>query len=144
MAPMLANTLREWKLACPKGERGLVCPNGAGNVENHGNIYNRLLAPLPIACGITRGHKVDQNGELALDKKGRPIPLPKYSLHRLRHFCASWLIEQEFSPKKVQSIMGHSSIQMTYDPYGHLLPDHEGDQARLAAGELRLVGKRTA
>jgi integrase len=133
MAPMLVNTLREWKLACPKGEHGLVCPNGAGNVENHGNIYNRLLAPLQIACGITRGHKVDQNGELALDRKGRPIPLPKYSLHRLRHFCASWLIEQEFSPKKVQSIMGHSSIQMTYDLYGHLLPDHEGDQARLAA-----------
>src|SRR5262249_21744422 len=41
MAPMVVNALREWKLACPKGEHGLVFPNGAGNIENHSNIANR-------------------------------------------------------------------------------------------------------
>ena len=33
LAPVLVNTLREWKLACPKGELGLVFPNGAGRIE---------------------------------------------------------------------------------------------------------------
>jgi hypothetical protein len=31
--------------------------------------------------------------------------------------------------------MGHGSIQMTYDVYGHWLADIEDDHARFAAGE---------
>jgi integrase len=58
----------------------------------------------------------------------------------LRHFCASWLIEQGFSPKRVQALLGHSSIQMTFDVYGHLFPSLEDDHAKFAAGELALVG----
>ena len=38
MPPILVNTLREWKLACPKSELGLVFPTGAGRVEYHSNI----------------------------------------------------------------------------------------------------------
>jgi len=30
LPPIVVNTLREWKLACPKGELGLVCPRRAG------------------------------------------------------------------------------------------------------------------
>ena len=30
LGPFVANTLREWKLACPKGEGGLVFPTGKG------------------------------------------------------------------------------------------------------------------
>lgn len=48
-----------------------------------------------------------------LDKKGRPIPLAKYGLHALRHAAAALFIEQDFAPKRVQAIMGHSSIQTT-------------------------------
>jgi len=58
----------------------------------------------------------------------------------LRHFYASWLIEQGFLAKKVQSLLGHGSIQMTFDTYGHLFPDPEDDYAKLEAGELELVG----
>ena len=32
--PMVLNALREWKLICPKGDLGLVFPNGNGNVES--------------------------------------------------------------------------------------------------------------
>ena len=35
--------------------------------------------------------------------------------------------------------MGHSSIQVTFDVYGHLFPQ-ENDHERFAAGELALVG----
>ncbi len=65
---------------------------------------------------------------------------PKYGLHALRNFYASWIIEQGFSPKKAQTLLGHSSIQMTYDTYGHLFPDPEDDRAKLEAAELKLVG----
>src|SRR5439155_20437271 len=34
LAPMLVNTLREWKLICPKGKLGLVFPNGIGRIES--------------------------------------------------------------------------------------------------------------
>lgn len=123
MTPMVLNELREWKLACPLGDKNLVFPTGKGNVENHGNIINRCLFPVQYECGI-----------LGADGK------PKYGLHALRHFCASFLIDQTFSPKKIQSIMGHSSITMTYDLYGHLFPSDDEDQARLAAAERELLG----
>ena len=34
LPPNVVRELREWYLACPKGDAGLVFPNGAGNVEN--------------------------------------------------------------------------------------------------------------
>lgn len=59
--------------------------------------------------------------------------------HPFRHFFASWLIDQGFGPKRVQALMGHSSIQVTFDVYGHLFPQ-EDDAERFAAGERTLVG----
>jgi len=41
MSPMVVNALKEWRLACPKGELKLVFPNGRGHVESHGNVANR-------------------------------------------------------------------------------------------------------
>ena len=43
LPPVVANTLREWKLACPKG--GLVFPTGKGSPENHANLINRGMVP---------------------------------------------------------------------------------------------------
>ena len=123
MSPMVVNALREWRLACPKGVSGIVFPNGNGNVENHANIANRGFYALQLAVGI-----VDSEGK------------PKYGLHALRHFFASWAIEQGFSAKRVQALLGHSSIQMTFDVYGHLFPSLEDDHAKFAAGELAVVG----
>jgi integrase len=130
MAPMVVNTLREWRLACPRSGAGegdggslwLVFPNGAGKIENHANIANRGFYALQLAAGM-----VDAAGK------------PKYGFHALRHFFASWAIEQGFSPKRVQALLGHSSIGMTFDVYGHLFPSLEDDHAKFAAGELALV-----
>jgi integrase len=68
---------------------------------------------------------------------------PKYGLHALRHFFASWAIEQEFSPKRLQALLGHTSVKMTYDVYGHLFPSPEDDHAKFAAGELALVANHS-
>src|SRR5262249_6895612 len=38
---LVVNALKQWKLACPKGELGLVFPNEKGRVESHGNAIPR-------------------------------------------------------------------------------------------------------
>jgi site-specific recombinase XerD len=43
----------------------------------------------------------------------------KYGVHKMRHFFASWAIEQQFEAKRLQEILGHSWITMPYDRYGH-------------------------
>lgn len=136
LTPMIINTLREWRLACPKGTRNLVFPNGEGNVEWHQNIIKRGLWPAMIKAGVT----VEKKG-----KDGEPVIKPKYSgLHALRHWFASWCINSkadgglELSPKAVQARMGHSSIQVTFDTYGHLFPAADEAQA-LADAESRLM-----
>lgn len=110
MGPGLAKILKAWKVACPKGDLDLVFPNGVGNVETHSNIYNRIFKPLMLKCGI-----VDGQGA------------PRFSLHAMRHAAASLFIEQGWPPKKIQTMLGHSSITMTYDVYGHLFHDPAKD-----------------
>jgi integrase len=46
--------------------------------------------------------------------------------HDLRHFFASMLIAQGESPKYVCDQLGHSSVQITFDVYGHLFPQANG------------------
>jgi integrase len=123
MLPMVLNALRGWRLACPKGPSGIVFPNGNGNVENHADIANRGLYALQRAAGM-----VDPEGK------------PKYGFHALRHLFASWAIEHGFSAKRVQALLGHSPIEMTFDVYGHLFPSLEDDHAKFAAAELAVVG----
>ena len=42
--------------------------------------------------------------------------------HDLRHTAARLMIAQGAHPKLIQSRLGHGSIQVTFDVYGHLLP----------------------
>ena len=57
----------------------------------------------------------------ALEEAG----LPKVRVHDLRHTCATLLISQGAHAKGIQRHLGHSSIQVTFDIYGHLLPDEQ-------------------
>jgi len=126
MPTVLANTLKEWKLACPKGQLGLAFPNLRGNIESHSNIITRGFMPAQVEAGV------------AIDGKA------KYTgLHALRHFYASWCINRkadgglELPPKTMQGRLGHSSITMTMDTYGHLFPNND-DGSELAAAAAHL------
>lgn len=52
--------------------------------------------------------------------------LPYIRIHDLRHSHASYLIEQGVNMYKISKRLGHSSISITMDRYGHLLD--EGDE----------------
>jgi hypothetical protein len=56
--------------------------------------------------------------EPALEQPG----LMKFRFHDLRHTFGSLLIQAGVSPAYVQKQMGHRSIQVTIDVYGHLIP----------------------
>jgi integrase len=70
-----------------------------------------------------------------VDAAGEPL----FNFHTLRHFFASWAIERGFIPERLQALLGHSSMQMTFDRYGHLFPSLEDDHTKFASGELGLV-----
>jgi integrase len=125
LGPELILALKEWKLACPKCEHDLVFPTSTGVVEHHKNML-RSLQPVMKAARVVM-------------KDGTP----KYGLHSLRHFFASWCINpkdrggRQFTAQVAQALLGHSSIVMTLDVYGHLFPRGD-DRAELAASEKAL------
>lgn len=145
--PLVINALREWRLVCPKVDTGkkdaegvaimameLVFPNGQGKVETLGNILKRGLHPAWIAAGVTK-----ETSEL--DAKGEPVLAPKYTgMHCLRHWFASWCINRKeegglaLPPKVVQDRLGHATIALTMDRYGHLFP-RDDDGSEMAAAE---------
>jgi integrase len=61
-----------------------------------------------------------RNATYALTKK---VLGEKWSPHELRHSAASLLIAQGVDLKVVSEVLGHSSIRITADVYGHLLDD---------------------
>ena len=65
---------------------------------------------------------------------------PPCRLHDLRHTHASWLIAAGEHPKTIQTRLGHSSIQVTIDRYGHLmdgLDERTADRLDAIAGFSR-------
>jgi integrase len=129
LPPMLVSVLREHRLACVNGELGLAFPTTRGGVERLTAIITRGWHPVQIAAGV-----IDADGSA------------KYpGLHSLRHFYASWCINRradgglELPVKVVQTRMGHASIQITSDVYGHLFPRGD-DGSELAAAERAFLG----
>ena len=124
IGPWLATILREWRLAMPLKMRGaddLVFPNSIGRIATLPSIHMRILLPLQREAGIAPPE----------GQKG-----PKYGLHALRHAAASLWIDAGENVKKVQYLLGHSTVQLTLDVYSHLWP--EEDRASAANLEKKL------
>jgi integrase len=129
LPPLVVSTLKEWRLAGPKGELGLVFPNQKGKPWDHADIVTHTLCPTVVKAGV-----VDAKGEA------------KYSgLHAFRHFYASWCINRkadgglELPIKTVQARLGHASIVMTSDVYGHLFPRTDDGREMAEAERLLLA-----
>lgn len=51
------------------------------------------------------------------------VDFPYFTLHYTRHTFATRCIEAGMQPKVLQTILGHATLSMTMDLYGHVLPD---------------------
>jgi integrase len=117
----VGDALKQWKLKCGNFASDLVFPDSEGKPLHHG----RLLKPLR---SVMKGAGIRN----------------EYGLHSFRHFFASWCINakadggRELPPKSVQALLGHSSITMTLDTYGHLFPRND-DPAELAKSVRNLL-----
>ncbi|MGA1842274.1 MAG: site-specific integrase [bacterium] len=92
--------LKVWKMACPVNDYDLVFPSPEGSLTNHENAVKRHFYR-------------------ALRKAG----LRYVSFHSLRHSNASLRIASGQNIKYIQTQLGHASIKITMDTYGHLFND---------------------
>jgi len=76
-----------------------VFPSPDGGILDPDDLYHRYFLPVLAKAGIR-----------------------KIRLHDLRHTFGSLLIQAGASIVYVKEQMGHSSIQVTVDTYGHLIP----------------------
>jgi integrase len=106
LVPLVVNTLKQ----CPRSGE-LVFTNTQGNQLFYSNFHKFAWKPLVKACNLD------------------------FEFHSLRHAAASLFIELGWQPKRIQAVMGHSSITMTFDRYGHLFPqgDVTADLKRMEA-----------
>lgn len=114
--------LHWWKKLCPPSKHNLVFPNWSGNVEFLSNLNRRGWKPLLEDLKL-------------VDKKGKG----KYPPKSLRHARASLEIENGANPKEIKRLMGHSTIKVTFDIYGHLFEAHDdrrADRANTIANSL--------
>jgi integrase len=129
LSPMALNALKAWRLARPRHPGNFVFPNDDGAIPSSSSIYKTVWFPLLRGIGLMDHRE---------SARGNRVEAPRYTFHSLRHTAASLFIEQGWTPKKVMTVMGHSSIQMTFDLYGHLWKSLEDDAKAMAQIEARL------
>ena len=111
LTPMVVNALKQWRDDCPKSQLDLVFSTRTGQVHRPANIHSRAWVPLLVKCKLT-----DDD-------------VPRYNFHLLRHAAASLFIAYlKWPPKRIQTVMGHAKITLTFDLYGHLFENVEADR----------------
>ena len=88
-------------LAQHPSKEGLLFAAAEGGVIRRTNFRRRVWKPALRASGIA-------------------FPMPR--VHDLRHTAASLAIQAGAHPKAIQEMLGHSSITITLDRYGHMFP----------------------
>jgi integrase len=70
------------------------------------------------------------------------VPLEPIGLHDARHTAASLMIAAGLNPKEISEYLGHASITITIDRYGHLLPGSFSEAATRLDAYLDRTGER--
>ncbi len=100
------------------GRDGLAFPNGAGNPIAASSFWNAHFTPALRRVGLS------------------------CRFHDLRHTSVALAIAGGAHPKSIQSRMGHSSINVTLDRYGHLFPELDEAIAVSFGASLKEAKKR--
>ena len=88
-------------------------------------MISTLCSQMVLGKAMDHNNLIKRHFLPTLKKAG----LPKIRFHDLRHCFASLLIDQGENPKYIQTQLGHSSITITYDIYGHLMKTENPESA---------------
>ena len=137
LTPIVVNTLREWKLACPKSAVGACLSvdlrSGRASQEH------RRARPDPYTgCGRRHGRR--RRGPTARCSSAPSTRACTPCATSMPHGASTAASDGglELPAKVVQERLGHSSIMITMDVYGHLFPRGD-DFAELEAAERSLL-----
>jgi integrase len=89
-----------------------------------------------FATDLGRPIEPDNMGR-AFDSLQRKVPVPRIRFHDLRHTAATTMLTNGVHVKTVSEMLGHSSIRITLDTYGHVLI---GQKQEVADSLDRLFG----
>jgi len=103
----LTEQLAEHAATLPADPVALLFTSPRGRPLRYTNFRNRAWIPATVRAGLSG-----------------------LEIHELRHTAASLMIAAGADAKLVQAQLGHASISITYDVYGHLFPDRLDELAR--------------
>jgi len=100
--------------------------------------------PDALAFGDDATRPFDYDATMARSRAAwKTAELAPVGLHAARHTAASLMIVAGLSVKALSTFMGHSSITITLDRYGHLLPGSIAEATELLDAFLgRAIGAR--
>lgn len=103
------------------------------------NRFGAVLSPHCVNRAIARivSDYNEQEAESAKSEDREPLPIPRFSVHQLRHTFCTRLCENERDLKLIQEIMGHADISTTMDVY------NESNTERKKASFARLESLTT-
>lgn len=102
---------------------------GAQGRGGRGLVFGRTLAK-PFSPNVILRHS---------QKAWKAAELEPIGLHGCRHTFASLMIAAGVNAKALSELMGHSSITVTFDRYGHLMRWSRDEAARLLESYLASV-----
>jgi integrase len=114
------------------GRRTVVIPAVLGDPDIPGHLVaHRIRAQDPDRLVFGNGSHpfAPTRVRVRALKAWAEAELDPITLHEARHTYASIMIDAGANAKAISTYMGHSSIQVTYDRYGKLMPGNE-DQVR--------------
>jgi integrase len=96
-----------------------LCDELGAYLADRPTTADALLFSGPTGAPLRHNLFYARHFKPAVVRAGLP---PALRFHDLRHTCAALLIAQGAHPKAIMERLGHSTIQVTLDRYGHLLP----------------------
>ena len=117
MPNFVADALREHVEAYPSSDR-LVFTSAEGTPLRHRNFMRRHFKPAVVRAGLPE----------------------QLRFHDLRHTAAALLIAEGATMEQVKQILGHSTIRVTSDTYGHLFDDHADPLMEALAARRGQIG----
>jgi integrase len=117
-----------------KGRRKVPIPRVLGDPERPGYLIEQRIRTVdPERLVFGKGDRAFSPTTVArrAQKAWKAACLAPISFHECRHAYASYLIASGLNAKAISTYLGHASIKVTYDRYGHLMPGNEAEAAGL-------------